>query len=218
MKIFYDIKPINEFTYSLKIHGTNIDAIYKTIKKMLKSAYYDSETSSIFFSAEKVSTFKHYLLEHTDHKLEINKCIKMIDDLTKQMSYLKTINYGFYGFGINDILVVDNKFVFCSSQYLYSLSEDTFLFIEPINNPYFSNPEIIELTTLPFEVNYKCCYYSLGALVVFSLLNVYLLVGNELKSKEEIEDILNPFLNTKIYWFIKRCLDKKISKRMLLLI
>ena len=218
MKFFYDIKPINEFTYSLKIRGDNIDPIYKTIKKMLKTAYYDSESSSIFFSAEKVSTFKHYLLEHAAHKLEINNCIRMIDDLTKQMSYLKTINYGFYGFDINDILVVDNIFVFCSSQYLCSLSEDTFLFIEPINTPYFANPEIIELTTLPSEVNYKCCYYSLGALVVFSLLNVYLLVGNELKSEEEIADILTPFLNTKIYWFIKRCLDKKISKRLLLLI
>ena len=87
-----------------------------------------------------------------------------------------------------------------------------------MNNPYFSNPEIIKLTTLPAEINYKCCYYSLGVLVVFCLLNNYLLVGNEIKSVEEIENIIKPLLNTKIYWFIKRCLYENIDKRQLLLI
>ena len=218
MTFFYDIKPINEFTYSLKIHGQNIWQIYKIIIKMLKSAYYDSETESIFFSAEKVMTFKQFLLQNKEHKLELSQCIKMIDDLTKQMIYLKSINYGFYGFGPNDILVVDNLFLFCSTEYLFPITDDNFIFIEPITNPYFSSPEIIKLTILPSEINYKCCYYSLGILVVFCLLNKYLLVGNELKSVDEIEIIIKPFLNTKIYWFIKRCLEEKIDKRNLLLI
>jgi len=215
MNLFYDIKQINEFTYSLKIHGQHILPIYKTIKKMLKTAYYDSETESIFFSAEKVITFKQYIV---NCKLEIKQCIKMIDELTKQMAYLKSMDYGFYGFGVNDILVVDNLFLFCSTQYLIPLQNDNFIFIEPISNPYFSSPEIIGITTLPSEINYKCCYYSLGVLVVFCLLNNYLLVGNELKSTKEIECILMPFLNTKIYWFIKRCLEPKVEKRILLLI
>ena len=47
----------------------------------------------------------------------ILQCIKMIDELTKQMAYLKSMDYGFYGFGVNDILVVDNLFLFCSTQY-----------------------------------------------------------------------------------------------------
>ena len=215
MNLFYDIKQINEFTYSLKIHGQYILPIYKTIKKMLKTAYYDSETESIFFSAEKVITFKQYI---SNRKLEIKQCIKMIDELTKQMAYLKSMDYGFYGFGVNDILVVDNLFLFCSTQYLIPHQNDNFIFIEPISNPYFSSPEIIGITTLPSEINYKCCYYSLGVLVVFCLLNNYLLVGNELKSTKEIECILIPFLNTKIYWFIKRCLEPKVEKRILLLI
>jgi hypothetical protein len=112
----------------------------------------------------------------------------------------------------------DNVFLFCNTQYLFPLQEDNFIFIEPIFKPYFSSPEIIKLTILPSEINYKCSYYSLGVLAVFCLLNSYLLVGNELKSAEEIENIIKPFLNTKIYWFIKRCLDPNIDKRILLLI
>ena len=75
MNFFYDLKQINEFTYSLKIHGQHILPIYKTIKKMLKTAYYDSETESIFFSAELVITFKQYI---SNRKLEIKQCIKIV--------------------------------------------------------------------------------------------------------------------------------------------
>jgi hypothetical protein len=128
------------------------------------------------------------------------------------------MNYGFYGFSINDILVVDGLFLFCNTQYLVPLQNENFIFIEPISTPYFSSPEIFKLRTLPSEINYKCCYYSLGLLVVFCLLNNYLLVGNELKTTEEIENILNPLFNTKIYWFIKRCIVPDINKRILLLI
>jgi hypothetical protein len=96
--------------------------------------------------------------------------------------------------------------------------ENEIQFYAPIKAPYFSNPEILKLTTLPGSINYKCSYYSLGTLVVFCLLKQYLLVGNEVKSVEEIENIIGPLKNTKLYWFIKRCLDDKIDKRSLLLI
>jgi serine/threonine protein kinase len=128
------------------------------------------------------------------------------------------MGYGFYGFDINDILVIDDIFIFCSAEHLLPIVDDNIIFYSPIKTPYFSSPEILELTTLPSEINYKCSYYSLGALVVFCLLNKYLLVGNEIKSLEEVEVILSPLYNTKIYWFIKRCLEENVDKRVLLLI
>jgi hypothetical protein len=185
---------------------------------MLKSTHYDSETKSMFFSAEKVIPLKTFLLDNQENKLDTGICIKMIDDLTKQMNYLKKYNYGFYGFNINDILVIDGTFVFCSTEYLKPLIGDNFIFVSPINHAYFSNPELLKLTTLPSEIDYKCSYYSLGVLVIYCLLNKYLLVGNEIKSDEIVDKTLEPLKNTKIYWFLKRCLDEKIDKRKLLLI
>jgi hypothetical protein len=55
-------------------------------------------------------------------------------------------------------------------------------------------------------------------LIVFLLLDNYLLVGNELKTFEEIDKIIYPLYNTKIYWFLKRCLDDDINNRKLLLV
>ena len=218
MKFFYDLTQINEYTYSLKIHGHNIIPLYQTIINMLKNAYYDNETETIIFTAENIKPLKNILFNKNDNKMGLNQCIKMIDELTKQISFLKTINYGFYGFDINDILVIDGIFLFCNTQYLFPLYKDNFLFIEPLSQPYFSSPEIIKLTILPTEINNKCSYYSLGVLVVFCLLNNYLLVSNELKTPEEIENIIKPIFNTKIYWFLKRCLEPNLEKRVLLLI
>ena len=218
MNFFYDLTQINEYTYSLKIHGHNIIPLYQTIINMLKNAYYDNETETIIFTAENIKPLKNILFNKNDNKMGLNQCIKMIDELTKQISYLKTINYGFYGFDINDILVIDGIFLFCNTQYLFPLYKDNFLFIEPLSQPYFSSPEIIKLTILPTEINNKCSYYSLGVLVIFCLLNNYLLVSNELKTPEEIENIMKPIFNTKIYWFLKRCLEPNLEKRVLLLI
>lgn len=214
----YNLIPINEFTYSLKINGDYINDVYHTIQKMLKSCHFDDETNSIFFSAEIVVPFKKYILDKKEKKISHGECIKLIDDLSKQILYLNKLGFGFYGFDISDILTIDNTFIICSTQFLLPLDGNSIIFTSPIKRPYFSNPELFELTSLPAEINYKCCYYSLGSLVIFSLLNIYLLVGNELKTSEEIDKIIEPLYNTKLYWFLKRCLDDDINNRNLLLV
>jgi hypothetical protein len=214
----FDLIKINEFTYNLKINGDYSINLYNTIKKLIKTAHYENETNSIFFSAENVIPFKNYILQQKNKILTHFQCIKLVDDLTKQIKYLQKLGFSFYGFDINDILTIDNHFIFCSTQNLLPLDNEAIIFYAPIKEPYFSNPELLKLTSLPSKISYKSCYYSLGLLVVFSLLNNYLLVGNELKSAEEIDLILQPLYNTKIYWFLKRCLDEDENKRKLLLV
>ncbi len=212
----YNLTPINDFTFSLKINGDYNTELYYTIQKLIKTAHLDHETNTIIFSAEHVIPFKQYL--ETNKKCSHLTCVRLIDNLSKHIFCLKKIGFGFYGFDINDILTIDGIFIFCSTTHILPLYNDTFIFTSPIKKPYFSNPELFELTSLPFEINYKCCYYSLGVLVVFSLLNIYLLVGNELKSSKEIDKIIKPLYNTKLYWFLKRCFDDDINNRKLLLV
>ena len=214
----YNLVQINDFTYSLKINGDYNNYIYNTIQKLIKTAHFVNETNTIIFSAENVKPFKEYILEKKTKQLSHLTCIRLIDYLTKQILYMKKLGFGFYGFDINDILRIDNTFICCSTQYILPLYNESFIFMSPIKHPYFSSPELFELTSLPYEISYKCCYYSLGLLVVFSLLNIYLLVGNELKTSEEIDKILKPLYNTKIYWFLKRCFDDDINNRKLLLV
>jgi hypothetical protein len=207
----YEIDQINDFIYSIKVNGENNDKIYSMLKLIIKNSFYDD---GLFFSAESVKDLKSYLQDNYG----IKDCINMIDDLTKQIIYLRKKNYGFYGFDINDIIVIDdNKFVICSCQYLLPLIEDNMVFYSPINKPYFFSPDII-INELPSQISYKCSYYSLGVLITYCLTKNYLLKGNEIKSEEEIEKELICLKDTKIYWFLKRCLKTEIKKRELLLI
>ena len=202
----YILTPINECTYSLKINGEYNNYIYKLIKKYIKTSNFDYETSSIYFCAENITPLKDLI---KNNSLSHNKCIKLIYDLTNQILYLKKLGYSFYGFDINDILVIDDLFMFCSTRYLMPLVNELIIFNSPIKQSYFSNPELLNLTTLPSEISYKCCYYSLGSLVIYCLLK---------EKKEQIEKVIESLYNTKIYWFIKRCLDSDVNKRELLLI
>ena len=201
------ISQINEFTYSLKIKGEYTSPLYNAIQTLIKTSHYDHETNTMLFSAEKVTSFKH--------KLSHIECIRLIDALSQQIFYLHELGFGFYGFDINDILTIDGISIFCNATHLLPLHSNHFIITSPINQPYFSSPELVELTSLPFEINYKCAYYSLGLLVVFSLLTINLL---ELKTPQEVEKILQPLYNTKMYWFLTRCLDEDINNRKLLLI
>ena len=202
----YILKPINECTYNLKINGEYNIYLYKLIKKCIKTSNFDYETSSIYFCAENVTPLKDLI---KNNSLSHNKCIKLIYDLTNQILYLKKLGYSFYGFDINDILVIDDLFMFCSTRYLLPLVNELIIFNSPIKQSYFSNPELLNLTTLPSEISYKCCYYSLGSLVIYCLLK---------EKKEQVEKVIESLYNTKIYWFIKRCLDSDVNKRELLLI
>lgn len=208
----YILKPINECTYSLKINGEYNIYLYKLIKKFIKVSNLDYETGSIYFCAENVIQLNDLI---KNNSLSHNKCIKLIYDLTNQILYLKKLGYSFYGFDINDILVIDDIFMFCSPQYLLPLVNESIIFYTPIKQPYFSNPELYNLKSLPSEISYKCCYYSLGSLVIYCLLNAYI---KSVEENEEIEKVIQPLYNTKIYWFIKRCLNSNINKRELLLI
>jgi hypothetical protein len=212
----YELTQTNEFTYNIKVN-INAKPIYSCIKKFVKNSFFSEETNNMIFSAEDVKPLHTYLI---NKKLSHFKCIKIIDDLTKQINYLKNMNYGIYGFDIHDIIVInENMFLICSGDYLQTLTVGSeIIFYEPIKFPYFGSPDIITLTSLPSIIDYSCIYYSLGALIVYCLLNEYLLVGNEIKSEEEIEKIINPLQDTKIYWFLKRCLKTNSKKRVLLLI
>lgn len=216
----YTFIPVNDSTYRLKINGELCHKLYEVIQKMLKSSYLEAETNTLLFSAEKVVPFQTYLLTQPDKRLSYARCVHLIDDLSKQMMYLNKNGYGFYGFNVGDILTIDNSFFFCSAECLLPLWNDCFLFTAPIKQPYpyFANPELFKLTKLPAQIHYKCGYYSLGVLVVLSLLHVYLLVGNDLKTAKEMNDILEPIRDTKMFWFLKRCMNDDIHQRQLLLV
>jgi len=214
----FSVNKVADFAYNLLLKGEHCDPISQYLLFYISACFNDENMNSIFFTAEHVTTLKEYLASYS-FKLSHYKCIEIIDELTNQFVFLEKLGYGFYGFNIEDILVINgSKFVICNSQFLLPISNNMLHFYEPINTPQFIDPHMFRLTTLPSQIHYKCVYYSLAVLIIFSLLNVYLLVGNEGKSELELERILSPIKNTKLYWFLKRSIDPNIEHRTCLLI
>ena len=188
--------------------------------------FYDDHENKIIFAAESVTQLLPCVTEETEKRqdtITYLHAISMIKCLSKQMNNLKRMsNLIFYGFNLDDILVINkDTFIIVSSNHLLKIDDErnnNIIFNCPFMLPYFSSPELIAVNTLPTEVDYRASYYSLGALITFCLTNKYLFVGNELMRETDIEKALQPIFYTKVYWFLKRCLTQKYEQRQILFI
>jgi hypothetical protein len=218
----YKITQLGEYSYSLVSKGKYVLPLYSSIIKshILTSAFHDPRKNSIFFTAAIVQTLSEYLKTRTNNKMSERECAKLIYNISTQIQYLEENNYILYGYNLNDILVINEQtFIVANAQYILPLEPETksIVFYSPIIKPFFSNQELLELTNLPSSIHYKSSYYSLGVLVAFCILNKNL-IQNGPATDKEIETILNPIKYSKVYWFIKRCLNKRYEQRVLLFI
>jgi polyhydroxyalkanoate synthesis regulator phasin len=172
------------------------------------------DQDSISFTAETVKPLSVFLKKG---KLTTEETTKMIHDLSKQIAYLETkMQQTFYGHNLDDILVINDDTFFVASTKNLARIEPTnkcIYFYKPIIKPYFSSPELNELTKLPAKLDYRSSYYSLGALILFCSTNIY--IFSELK---DINEILLSLNYTKAYWFLKRCFHEDCKQRILLFI
>ena len=206
----------NSYTLYLQ-HQPKINELYESIMKtnILSGAVLDDDDTneSITFTAETVKPLSTFL---KNGKLTNQLAIKMIHDLSKQIAYLEENLLAFYGYDLDDIIVINEDTFFNANTKCMTkidAKEKCIFFNNPINIPYFSNPELNKLTKLPAKLDYRSGYYSLGALILFCSTNIY--IFSELK---EIDEILSPIYYTKLCWFLKRCFYEKSEERILLFI
>ena len=192
------------YSITLQPEEPTMHILYNVLKMIIPQSFYDETTHALFFNAESVHSLQQYLNLY-DCKLPYTKCIGLADYMTTQINYLQKSGYGYYGFDIDDIIVIDKHiFAVVNTTYLMQHINNTFCFYAPINYPYFSSPELLKIQTLPSEINYNTCYYSLGALIAYCLFNTL--------EKRDIELIHD----TKLYWFFKRCFETKTRSLLLI--
>jgi hypothetical protein len=127
-----------------------------------------------------------------------------------KIKYLENAKYAFYGHSIDDILVVNGDiFINISANTLIPIKDNQISFLSPFIKTQFMSLEIRNITSLPSKIHYQSSYYSLAALVIYCLLNKDIQTKVETKV-EDLEHLLKPIFYTKIYWFLKRCLHKRI--------
>ena len=231
----YTIKKINNTTFFLFIKGdtTNKRKIYESISNtgIIPNAFYNDDEKMIFFTADSVIPLTTFL---SKGKLTMLESINMVSNLSKQLLYLQRQNKAFYGFDLDDIIVInESKYIIGSAINMLDINNEFITFYSPINLPFFSSPELVEISKLPSKIHYSSSYYCLGALITFCLLNVNICKIDNTYNKENtynkdnnynlindnvIDKILQSINYTKMYWFLKRCFLPKSQERVLLFI
>jgi hypothetical protein len=206
-----------------KDHDISIQLFRSLTKtKILQTATILDNGMSLIMKAHSIKTLDDY----TREKLSYSLSLKMVYYLSKQLSYL--IDYeskSFYTYDPKNILVIDNKFfLYLSLDHLKEIKNDNIHIYHPIKYPQYTqryrieninfglfeespsvnhylSPELSNEKTIPIIIHYKTIFYSLGLLLI-----------------DFLSSSINSIKDTKLYYFIKRCLKHSPSERYLLYI
>jgi serine/threonine protein kinase len=190
---------------------TLIKSIVST--KLITGATVTDDYMSLSFNAKTVKTLKSFLKASLPYEL----VLKIIYQLSTQLKYLiETHNETFMGYNINNVIVIDDAtFVYISNEELCKIEEGQITISYPFSrNDFYMSPDISNIKEIPSKAHYKSVFYSLGCLMVDCLL---FKDEEEERSPHKILDKL-PIKQTKLYYFLKRCLSEGSNNRYLLFI
>lgn len=220
------ISCISKFNYKLHLNSSTNEAFLTKVSLVLKSILHMIPN----LGGAIIKSVDGYCLDFCAHSVErlidfnesldYNTVISMIYCLNKQHSFLsKKYNYGLFYLDLKDIVVIDSSIFICINpevvKTINSVGEFSFFAPFPRNSKSaFFSPELLALDKIPSVVDCKCFYYSLGALAI------YCLFGKNIKDLDvnDVKHILNPILQTKLYWMLLKGIDSNYERRTLLFI
>jgi hypothetical protein len=204
-----------EFTIS---KNTNIENVYKieltsvspiliqNIKqtKLLVGLITNVQKNEFTFQDNSIVPINDYIKKTNWNYM---KSLEFISSLLKQLQILYKDGYCFYGLNMDNIIVInENIFLHISTEYLVPVKKDQLILAVPFSKKIYLSPEIINITSLPTSIPYKSIYYSVSSLCFYLLFK-----KNTLEiSLEEIKECMNSIIETKLYWFLLRGLEKRI--------
>lgn len=226
----------NEFTvlkneiknsYSIKFKYPSRELIYSFIKsKLIIGSSISDNFHTLTFKALNIQSLKQLqnkLVERNGSKrFSYELSLRMLLSLSKQLSYLlKKTNVCFFKYNPKNVLVIDEEiFLYLSNDDLVKRGDQELFIITPFSQKHYISPELQSITSIPTKINYKTIFYSLGLLVANSILEdedefSQLLTDDDKLLFDEIEKSIG---TTKLFYCLKRCLDKEVKNRKILYI
>uniref|UniRef100_A0A6C0EEP5 Uncharacterized protein n=1 Tax=viral metagenome TaxID=1070528 RepID=A0A6C0EEP5_9ZZZZ len=174
--------------------------------------------------------------------ISYDQAIFMADSLCRQVILFAGYGWGFYCFSLDNVYVVDNhNFIYLGIEHLIEVGEKIIHFTVPFREKtailqggggdtnLFICPEIKNIKQLPSNIRYSATYYHLASLIIYCMFHKNICfsgVGVEVGDEGDHGgdnggdnggvQTLSAIVNTKLYWFLIRCLHNDDSKRILL--
>jgi len=150
--------------------------------------------------SDSIITLQDYLTQHKSMSYDLVE--QMILHLGNQMILMSDNNLGLLFFKLDSVLLLDNAYFLIAdlTTMVPMNSKEQLTLNYPLKMEGLLSPELVHAATLPVIVSITSSYYSLGLLCVACL-------GM---------DLANDILNTKMYFFLQRCLHSDPNKRYFL--
>jgi hypothetical protein len=215
MTVLYNLNSISVSKLEDNTYSITNDSDILSFFSLLKFPYTEEKehVDIIYFKAQSVQTLSQYMKK--EEVFDYQTILSMLYTLGNQLLYLEKQNKGIPFFALEDILIInDNTFLFINIDKILPIENKELILNYPLSlKSLFIAPELNKDLTIPLKLYYTCSYYSLGLLFMYCLYgtdyNNYL---TDIKNND-FEKILNPIFSTKLYYFLKRCLEKDPRKR-----
>jgi hypothetical protein len=190
---------------------------------------------SLTITASKIEPLSLLLKRNKKH-LPYSIMENLIESIGRQLHELEMENKGISSFNLDDITVFYDSASASTSIHFAITNEDKIHDIDDehqltISAPYpkeytttttttttkniaFHSPEFKEFIskkTIPYTLHFKSGYYSFGLLCMYCY--VSRATSPPIQKDHDIDQILAPIINTKIYWFLKWVLHENPSER-----
>lgn len=220
-------------SFFIEINNTNLNnnkVLYDSlvdvcIKNMItQQKCIKTNTCNIEFNADSVRILKN-VIQSKDF-FQYNDLIHLFSCIKNQLDFLKKNNLGILFFNINDIVAIkhDEKyyFAFLNSENMFPIREDNLYVTKSFDKSdknIFISPELLSYNSIPFNINYKSCYFSLSLLIAYCIEGKKIDYLNPTSwNFDDYNKILECIHDTKLYWALMRCQEKLPENRYLLLI
>jgi hypothetical protein len=161
------------------------------------------EGERIVVHTESMQTLKQYLSHHGS--MDYHVAERMVMDLGVQIAALGGVQKGILYFSLGDIVVLGNEtFMIANLNNVVSLNNEFDLVLtHPTKFDGFLPPEMENVKTLPFITNVSSAYYSASLMCIHCM---------------GVDKSLDQIYRSKLYFFLKRCLEPDPSRRFFLFI
>lgn len=212
----------NKNQYKIIFKDENKYLINSILSHKLEGMTTNPTFTNISFYADTLLSFPNFLNNVSPTDL-YSVVINFLYSINNQLINLIKNNYCFTCLLLQDIIVIDNHtFIYINPKYLSKINCDNMIKLNyPFPKQAFLSPEVSSLTYIPFFTSYKSIYYSLGSMLIHILFQSQDNINDinptyNMKSENDIINILYPIRFTKLYWCIIRLMKNCYHKRLLL--
>jgi hypothetical protein len=172
---------------------------------LLKNPKINANMTEIYFMATRVETFQAFCERIRDITYET--ALNMVSSLVYLIQGLEQLKHTFYALDTDHIFVIEScVFLYTGVHYCIPISDTGLVKLyTPFSHKktIFFSPEIETICVLPATVSKKSIYYSLAKWV-----STYLFPYAN-------QDIMQPIMQSKLYWFLLKNKSINVQERNL---